>query len=556
MSIFNIFSPFKGNKQKKIGRRKRNKITMRPYQIDAINSAIHAMVAKGQSFLLCLPAQTGKTFTFYSIVKKTNFTTLFVTPRKFITEQGASEAEEMFHKDEVGYINQSVSDVVMKRTGRSKLKDAIDGKKIVVADLETVINRIENNPSMFKYFELLGIDEAHYKADRVAYLRSLLKNAYHLGITATPYNGKGEYIDGWDVRFDKYDTQYMVKNGYLARVIRYQADIYSDTQAYTKYLAECRANKMSENGISDKSKEVGKIVTEKIIEHNLKEKIVNKKDRALVYAGSIEQSERIVEAYRAKGINAVCVHSQVDSSSERINAFNDGKYSVLVSVSMLIMGVVVKNVKNSVFFRDIGSYVTLIQINNRGRGGSPEMTRIPNKQYWYVPTIVKMGDPDKFQPFEKGEVMITSKPCCIECGALTSEYPMLIKDEVVADNFKKVIKECSLCGAESESDFSMNEDKLYDGTIRLVPIEQIEVVEKKIRAKKALNQVEKMVNEICSVIIEKKVAPRHQGKLIKYFKDNGVRNSMKDGEYLYKVLRMVNSNNAKSIETKIVKYLS
>ena len=543
MSLLKIFS-----KQRKKG------IELRPYQITSTNKAIDILVNRGLSFMLSLPAQTGKTLTLYNIVKESGFITLFATPRKFITSQGAKEAEDFFGKESVGYINSKTTDDIQKRTGLSKLEQEIRGKRIVVADLKTVINRVKNNPNMFKHFELLAIDEAHYNPNDVAELRKLLNWCYQLGVTATPFDAKGKYLKSYDVIYDVHSTREMVKNGYLSRAILYYASIFGDEEEY-----DCHLNKGIDGEYTDSSIAVatnsmaGKIRTDTILKHTLENKIINRKDRALVYAGSVDEAEHIVNVYRSNGINAVSVHSKSIDQQEIINGFNTGKYSVLVSVNMLVMGVVIKNVKTSVYFRKISSWVTLTQITNRGRGKNPWDKDIPVKHYHYTKTLMNLGHPDYLKPYHDEDISGIKTLECIECNSDLSKTPMKVIGEHKEDGYTFVTKECIVCGYTQESERSTNADELYDGTFNMITFKQQEQIKHEVQEAKAIRVLTKNIQLIEDELYSKGI--KSKGFILELDRV-AEENSRKNGKFLVNVFKYIKENDKNTIKRNINNIIS
>jgi len=452
---------------------------LREYQEQSATDAIDCLINRGLTFCLCLPAQTGKTNTVFEIIRRfigiygTKFTTLFVTPRKFITKQGAEEAENFFPFHKIGYINSTLNT-------EKKLFSQVNSKYVVVADLKTIINRLEKHPNLKSYFNLLVIDEAHYSDKQVERLRKLLSHCYQMGVTATPHDEKGKYIDSFQVIYDKFNTAYMVEKGYLAETIVYQASLFvthqREYQAYEKSLNYGADGEITSNSLAKATNsKAGKILTEAMIRETLSKGILRRGTRALVYTGSIEQSEKVVDTYRRYGLRAVTVHSKVKNPLELIDRFNRGEFDILVSVDMLIMGVVIKNVKKSLFYRDIGSWITYIQVWNRGRGGSREQTRIPNELYFFTKAYAKKGHADDFRP-HYGDTPKKKTPICKKCGVDTKQYPPKIVSESVDKGYYFIKKECIVCGYQTESQRSTQKSEVYDGTFDMVRVNRAKII--------------------------------------------------------------------------------
>ena len=537
-------------------------ITLRPYQVEASNDAISCMVDRGLSFCLCLPAQTGKTITVFEIVRKMllkhyGMVTLFVTPRKFITKQGSDEAIEFFNESDVGYINSKIKT-------EKQIKAQTNDKKIVVADLKTTINRLKKYPFLIKMFGLLVADEAHYSNKKeeqesislVEELRGLMKHCYQLGVTATPHDENGKYMDTYDVIYDKFNTAYMVKNGYLAETIPYIASIYLDNkQAYNNYQNTLRHGSKGEITAGSLAKatnsKAGKILTDAMIKTSLKDGVIGFSERALVYTGSIEQSEIVCREYRQRGLKAVTVHSKMKNNLDIVDGFNKGIYDILISVDMLIMGVVIKNVKKSLFFRDIGSWITYIQVWNRGRGGNKEQTRMPNKLYFFTETYNKKGHADDFAPHNNDkEKKADSK--CIKCNSSKKDFPFEVIKEVQDGNFVYVQKRCIVCGLLEESSRATSLEQFYNGTFNLVPAERKKQIIQKARVAKNDFAIGDAILKINNLLITKKFPKSSADRIVSYLNNNARNKLAKDPSYLRKVFNFVSKNNSDVIFRDIV----
>jgi superfamily II DNA or RNA helicase len=394
---------------------------------------------------------------------------LFVTPRKFITFQGAEEAENMLGKSKIAYIN--------SKFPKNKIRDYISNKQVIVMDLQTAYNRAKEGLLSRKNFNAIVIDEAHYSSKKtvdeedkvVDKLKKLFPKVPKLNVTATPFDETGRYLSTLGFIDDRFDSAYMAKNGYLSNIIFLIADIYlrnkTVAEAYKKHL-------VVKNGVATESSiaratnsKAGKILTNTALHYTFTHKeVIKRGERALVYAGSIEQAEFITEQYQRQGHNAKVLHSKIDNPIGLIQNFNNQKFDVLVSVDMLVMGVAVKNVKKSILYRGISSRITYQQLTARGSGGDAKYTALPNIIVDFTDTYSKMGHPHDFKPYWK-EKNKKEPLRCPKCNCNLKDYPLTI----VSDKHTNIVKkQCTICGNIKETLITNNKKTIYIDSFNLV----------------------------------------------------------------------------------------
>ena len=488
---------------------------LRPYQMDLSSSAIKYLL-QGKDYCIALPAQTGKTITFFEVIKKGKFNALIVTPRKFITSQGADEAKIALGDNKVAYINSNTK----------KLDKVVKGKQVVVMDLLTAYNRLHKGLIPKDMFNLLIIDEAHYSAknainedDKVVdMLKKVMSHCPTLNVTATPFNEKGQYLDTLGFIDDRFNPSYHVQNGFLSKLNFFIADVYSQNieayEGYKKHLVK-RNDGYSETSVAKaiNSKE-GKILTEMALQHTFKNNVVRLRERALIYAGSIEQAEWIAREFKMRGHNAKTIHSKI-KTKDRLNIiedFNTNKFDILVSVDMLVMGIAIKNVKKSILYRAISSRVTYQQLTARGCGGDAKSTAISNVIVDYTDTYKRMGHPHDFIPYWGNDKPVLEK-VCKSCSCKLKEFPMQSIKKRAESGFVVHIKQCLVCGYIEESERVTNEDELYVDSFNLLPVKRQNEIKYNVALKKYENinmsRISEIIMELENRNIDSKVVKKH-----------------------------------------------
>ena len=516
---------------------------LRPYQIELSTVAV-AFLKRGIDYCIALPAQTGKSITYLNTIKKGDFVALVVTPRKFITFQGANDALDIFDRNKVSFIN--------SKFNRNKISEEIRGKQVVVMDLQTALNRIKSGHLNKHHFDLLVVDEAHFSAKNnleendktVDLLKKEISHCPTLNVTATPFDEKGRYLETLGKINDDFSPRYMVENGFLSELIIYHVDVFNSDDfeglsrgRYTDSAIARMAN--SKKGI---------LLTEIALKYTFENKfIIRRGERALVYASSIEQAEWITREFVSRKHRAKCVHSKVDNSLEIVNEFNKNGFEILVSVDMLIMGIAIKNVKKSISYRPVGSRVTEMQVKARGAGGDRKSTKIPNVFIDFTDTFSRLGHPHDFKPYW-GEKEPNNDPKCKNCEANLKEIPMEVIEVYEQSGFYFAKKRCRVCGTEIETQRTTKKEEVIIDEFNLVP-----ATRKKEIAQKAVDfHIQHKINLIEQELIRKGIGDAIQianflRKTAKSKITKCINGSFPNKNYLDEILEFIKRNSQSKI---------
>lgn len=371
-----------------------DKITNRPYQLEAIKNVCEAFEEKHRKALLVMATGTGKTRTAISIVdvltsKNWVQNVLFLADRTELVKQ----AEKNFKK--------LLPDMSCCNLLSSKYGDPEDSR-IVFSTYQTMINCIDtvkskNGNKLFTagHFDLIIIDEAHrsiYKKYQAIfdYFDGLL-----VGLTATPRSD----VDKNTYKFFElennvptfvYEYDEAVKQGYLVnyhtiktntefldRGIKYSDLKEEDKEEYENLFEEGEAipDEISSTAINSWlfNRDTIKLVLETLMEKGLKVEGGDKLGKTIIFARNHRHAEEIVKVFnllypKYNGDFARVIDNQVNFASTVIETFEvpEKLPQIAVSVDMLDTGIDVPEVLNLVFFKPVKSKIKFWQMIGRG----------------------------------------------------------------------------------------------------------------------------------------------------------------------------------------------
>lgn len=210
-------------------------------------------------------------------------------------------------------------------------RQGIDMNHMKFGMIQTLKNRIpqlkEFNP------QVILVDEAHHAAAN-SYLKVLgaFPKAIKFFFTATPWRGDGKGFESLANNDDLVlgpSVNWLIEHNYLAPFDYYVKTLY-DKKAlklglgdYTSKSIEEQAKTIDINQIIDTYESMGN------------------NEPAIVYAGSIEQSKNIVNAFNKRGIKAAHLDggSKASVRENTLNDFKEGKIKVISNVQIFTEGV-------------------------------------------------------------------------------------------------------------------------------------------------------------------------------------------------------------------------
>lgn len=370
------------------------KITNRPYQLEAVKSVCEAFNQKHRKSLLVMATGTGKTRTAISIVdvltnKSWVKNVLFLADRTELVKQ----AEKNFKK--------LLPDMSCCNLLSSKDGDPEDSR-MIFSTYQTMINCIDtfkskNGNKLFTpgHFDLIIIDEAHrsiYKKYQAIfdYFDGLL-----VGLTATPRND----VDKNTYKFFElennvptfvYEYEEAVKDGYLVnyhtiktntefldRGIKYSNLKEEDREEYENLFEgeDIIPDEISATAINSWlfNRDTIKLIIETLMKKGLKVEGGDKLGKTIIFAKNHRHAEEIVKVFNSlypkyNGEFARVIDNQVNFASTLIESFEKSNKlpQIAVSVDMLDTGVDVPEVLNLVFFKPVKSKIKFWQMIGRG----------------------------------------------------------------------------------------------------------------------------------------------------------------------------------------------
>jgi superfamily II DNA or RNA helicase len=297
---------------------------LRPYQIFSKEQIYGAWKAGSRSVLLQMPTGTGKTRLFTSITREiSNLSQIGDIKRVVIVA----------HKEElIQQISYTLSNHYNLTHGIIKAGVTPDYEiPIQVASVQTLRNR-----NYDKDVSLLIIDEAHHAiADSYKVLWDRFKNAWILGVTATPCRLDGS---GLNQLFDSLVTSNtitsFIKHGYLCNFKYY--GVKPDKIISKLSALKIKAGDYDENSLMEEFGITNEVKT-KIVDSY--KKYANGK-KGIVYGINRKHAQWLTSIYREAGVSAEYIDSLTPSRQREkiVLDFRNGKFSVLCNVDIFSEG--------------------------------------------------------------------------------------------------------------------------------------------------------------------------------------------------------------------------
>jgi type I restriction enzyme R subunit len=342
---------------------------LRSYQEIAIKRVIEAMLKGQKRVLLTMATGTGKTFTSFQIVWKlikSGFISrvLFLTDRVFLRDQ-AYDAYEPFKDARFKIISKNFN----------------KNRQIYFATYQTLYsdNLYKQIPEDF--FDLIIIDECHRsRYGRWGEIVEYFKNAYHLGMTATPR--REDNIDVYEYFGEpvfEYSLAQAIEDGYLVPYKIYKILTNVDIEGVNISQAEeiIYDDEIQPEDLKDiylPSEFERKIClpdrTRKMCEKLLD--ILKKTDdeaKTIIFCVDTEHAEMVKDTLNELTNNEEFATKIVYEDKDDLEKFRDSerKYPlVATTVDLLSTGIDIPHIKNIVFMRPISSKVLFKQIIGRG----------------------------------------------------------------------------------------------------------------------------------------------------------------------------------------------
>jgi superfamily II DNA or RNA helicase len=259
-------------------------------------------------------------------------------------------------------------------------------RDVVVASVQTLSrdSRLYNLPP--NHFGLVITDEAHY-ANANSYQRVLwyFADAWHLGVTATPFRGDKKSLagGGWNVVSYVYSMQQAIRDKWLCP-LRFER---VNTGVELKGLQRSNATLTSERDFNAKA--LAKLVNtdernNAIVTAALEKLIISRGPfnkrlrRTIAFCADVEHAWALANAFRRRGIEAYAVYGSLKHKQRAliIKAHQAGRFPVLTNCNILTTGYDDPAIEGIIMARPTESKVLYLQCLGRGLRPSKETGKL------------------------------------------------------------------------------------------------------------------------------------------------------------------------------------
>lgn len=425
-------------------------LRLRPYQSQAVIDIFCSLRESDHPILLVASVGSGKSLIISEVVQQ-----LEHAGKRVLCLVNNSE---LVRNNAKTYREQGGSPSIFCSTLNEKCID----NPIIFATPQSVISAIKRDHKIASIaFNLIVVDEAHciaYLNEKTVFMRILrhYKQLYSpmrlLGLTGTPFRGKGDSIVGDVALFKKsignINTPWLIDNGYLVR----------PKFGYHSTNSLDFSNCLVQNNGEFKSKDLQEIVNQN---HRLTgeiliecQSIMASRKGAFVFCATVEHCH---EAMRALPSSArMIVGSTPDKERHEIlTDAREGRVVFLVSVNCLMVGVDVPLFDTIIWLRPTTSLVLYVQ--GIGRGLRLHQGKDSCAVLDFAGNLDRFGDFDhpminealKPHPENEKDYVIT----CYTCNTMNSLHARrcigIIGNQRCDHYF--VWKDCHACGAKNDS---------------------------------------------------------------------------------------------------------
>lgn len=311
---------------------------LRAYQRTAIESARSALTKSG-SCILQMPTGAGKTRAATEVIATSRGVVWFVCHRQEIERQAAK-----------AFAAAGIKFGIVSPRGNPEYD-----KRVQIVSVGTLARRINELPEP----RLVIWDECHHApAKSWAKLRAKLKNARHLGLTATPERLDGKGLREW---FSQLVTgpgiAELIKKGFLSE-FKYYAPSDPDLTAAKLQAGDYKKADLGE--IMNTPVLIGDAVRE------YKKRAKGK--RALAFCASVEASQELAARFNKEGVKARHVDGTTPTAERdaAVQDLADGKIKVLCNVEVFTEGFDLPAIDAVILMRPTKSPTLLLQMIGRG----------------------------------------------------------------------------------------------------------------------------------------------------------------------------------------------
>lgn len=328
-------------------------LTLRPYQLAAIQATTTAIRQGRRSGLWAMPTGCGKTVTFAALAGQLRRRCLVVVHRDELISQAVATFGRMFPGLAVGVV----------KAERNEWDRLEDGRKpsVVVASVQSLhTRRLKAIPQ--GRFGLVIADEAHHVAAPTwkAVLAHFGPHAFTLGVTATPFRADSKGLDaifGPEPLYS-YGLRQAITDGWLVRLRQFAIETRTTLDG-----VKWRAGDFAENELS---RVVNTGARNKVVVNAYQKHAEGR--RALVFAVDVQHAHDLSDAFTAAGVRSAAVSGSMPLEDRRstLAAFDSGEIRVVANCQVLTEGYDSPGIEAILMARPTGSRGFYQQAVGRG----------------------------------------------------------------------------------------------------------------------------------------------------------------------------------------------
>ncbi len=235
------------------------------------------------------------------------------------------------------------------------IKDGVDLSRCTIMTVGRIAHRLGKLPQP----TLIITDETHHSlAKTYRKIYDFYSDVPRLGFSASPWRLSGQGLgDVYDTMVEGPSVRWLIDNHYLAPY-----EYYAPTLIDVQKLKKSSTGDYSSKSIDDAN---NKVIFGDVVKHYKK---LASGRQAIVYAHSVEESQRVAETFNAAGITARHVDSKTPAGdrAKTMAAFKAGAIKIISNVDLISEGFDVPDCGVIIMLRPTASLVLDIQQSMRG----------------------------------------------------------------------------------------------------------------------------------------------------------------------------------------------
>lgn len=297
-------------------------VVLRPYQKEAVASAISAVRRGRRRVSLCSPVGSGKTAIITELCRLAK-RPIVISPSLNLMYQ-LKDCLERWLGERVGV-----------EQGQYRL-NSIQGLKerVAVCSYATMMSNKRYRSSSFDGTSLVIVDECHLNLTSafegmMAHFEGM--GAVSVGLSATPYKGRGKPLRFWDRPAFSYSLLQAIRDGYLVRPRAMLCESTTiDLSAVAEVAHEWRSDEL--NAVLEAERTVQEISSLVLQTY--------RQQPSAVYCNSVRQARLLAEVFERYGAKVSIVDSKQPDEERQANmqAFTSGQTKVICNVGILAYG--------------------------------------------------------------------------------------------------------------------------------------------------------------------------------------------------------------------------